>query len=278
MNILREKTQSVLETLASEANSAIGIYAIDPANPKNDLAVNSDEVFPTASIIKIPILLEFYNQISKGSLATDEIQTLANVEKVGGSGVLQFLSDKTSLTIEDWVKLMINLSDNTATNYIIDLVGMDNVNKLLEKLDLKKTRLLRKMQAKNLDLNEVENLSTPRELSELVMMIMNHDKLDSDPCEKTIDVLKLFKDGIIRDALPQEYTIADKGGWMGGVQCDCGIVYADKPYIVTVMAKYIPKWDHNGSKASEVLKEAVAEIHEYFQNIASASRYGRRIR
>lgn len=152
MSLLHDKTQSVLEAFALEAEGVIGVHAIDPADPDNEFGVNADELFPTASIIKVPILLEFYNQVASGELDPDEIHPLSNADKVGGNGVLQFLSDETRLTLEDWVKLMINLSDNTATNYMIDIVGMDRVNDLLMRLGLEKTKLLRKMRARRISI------------------------------------------------------------------------------------------------------------------------------
>ena len=261
-----------------EAEGVIGIHAFDPTMPDADFAVNADEVFPTASIIKVPILIEFYYMVKARLLVPVEVHPLNRADKVGGSGVLQFLSDSVELTLEDWAKLMINLSDNTATNYMIDIVGMERVNTLLTRLGLKETKLLRKMQAKDIDPDIQENLTTPREFSRLMNMIMNHVELDADVCEKTLEVMKYYKDGIIREALPDDFEVADKSGWMGAVQCDSGIVYAEKPYIVTVMAKHIPAWDRNGAETREALKQAVSEIHDYYQNIATATRYGRRIR
>ncbi len=277
MSILHEKTQTMLETIAYEADGVIGIHSFDPSNPEEEFEVYADEVFPTASIIKVPVLLEFYRQAADGVLDPNEVHRLHDEHKVGGSGILQFLSDRVELTLEDWAKLMINLSDNTATNYMIDIVGMDNVNSLLEQLGFMDTRLLRKMQAKGVDPNKFENLTTPREFSTLMLMIMNNEGLDSDVCMKTLSVLSLYKDGIIREALPVDYVVSDKSGWMGAVQCDSGIVYAEKPYIVTVMAKHTPDWDRNGAEARAALRQAVAEIHGYYQNTATASRFGRRI-
>ena len=277
MSILHSKTQELLESLAFEAEGVMGIHAIDPLEPDDEFAVNADEIFPTASIIKTPILLEFYNQVANGTINKDEEHILRETYKVGGTGVLQHLTDKTRVTLEDWAKLMIVLSDNTATNYLIDLVGMKHVNNLLEGLGLEKTRLLRKMQATQIDPNEVENLSTPRELSTLLMMIMNHYSLDENVCENTLTILKISKDGIICDALPKYYVIADKSGWMGGVECDSGIIYAEKPYIVTIMAKNIPEWDRNALETKEIMRQTVTVIHDYFTNKATASKYGRRI-
>ena len=275
MSLLFEKTQSRLDTLAGEAAGVIGVHAFDPMEPDLEFTVNADMLFPTASIIKVPILLEFYNQVSSGVLDPEEIHTLNDDVKVGGSGVLQYMSTKTQLTLEDWARLMINLSDNTATNHMIDVVGMTEVNKLLEKMGFKKTRLVRKMQA-DVDPDKVENLTTPREFSRLMGIILGHDGLDEKVCEKTLDVLKLYKDGVIFEALPEDYVVADKSGWMGGVQCDSGIVYAEKPYIVTVMASHIPAWDRNVYMTRETLKQIVSEIHDYYQNKTTTSRYGRR--
>jgi hypothetical protein len=89
--------------------------------------------------------------------------------------------------------------------------------------------------------------------------------------------LKLHKDGIIRDALPGDYVVANKSGWMGAVRCDTGIVYAHKPYIITGMAKNIPEWDRNGEETKETMKQVVSQIHTYYQSVHSTSKYGRRI-
>ena len=100
MSLLFEKTQDVLESIALEAEGVIGIHAFDPVDPETEFSVNADEVFPTASIIKVPILLEFYNQALEGRLDPESIHQLSKELKVGGSGVLQFLSDDVKITLE----------------------------------------------------------------------------------------------------------------------------------------------------------------------------------
>jgi beta-lactamase class A len=277
MGILREKTQQLLETIALEVDGVMGIHAFDPTNPEEEFVVYADEIFPAASIIKIPILLEFYRQVAEGTLDLNEVYSLNDKDKYGGSGVLKYLSDKTKVSLEDLVKLMINLSDNTATNYLIDIVGFENVNRLLEILGLVDTKLLRKMQMKDIDPDLQENLSTPRELSNLLHMIMNRKGLDENVCRKALEVLKLHKQGIIRDAIPRNYVVANKAGWMDAIECDTSIVYAEKPYIVTVMTKHISKWDVNKQKTKESMKQVVSIIHDYYQNKFTSSKYGRRI-
>jgi beta-lactamase class A len=277
MSLLRDKTQRLVEAVAEDYPGVIGLHSVSLIDPEASLSLNPDEVFPTASIIKVPVLAEFYRQAEEGTLDPAEVRPLKEEDKVGGSGVLQHLrSGSTALTLEDYARLMINLSDNTATNVVIDLVGMDDVNRLLERLGLEVTRLTRKMYAKGLDPDKVENLSTPRELSRLMELIHRHEGLSPHVCERTLDVLKLYKTGVIRDAVMGDVAVADKSGWMGGVECDTGIVYLPKPYAVTVMAKNVPAWDQGSLEAKETLREIASAVHGYYENTGSATRYGRR--
>jgi beta-lactamase class A len=277
MSLLREKTQRVIEDIAEDYPAVIGLHSVSLSDAEDQLSLNADEVFPTASIIKVPVLLEFYRQAEEGTLDPVEVRPLGEEDKVGGSGVLQHLgAGSTALTLEDYARLMINLSDNTATNVVIDLVGMDNVNRLLESLEMETTRLTRKMYAKGLDPDTVENLSTPRELTGLMELIQRGDGLSHHACGKALEALKLYKTGVIRDAVPAGLAVADKSGWMGGVECDTGIVYLPKPYVVTVMAKNIPAWDQGGMDAKETLREILSAVHGYYENVGSATRHGRR--
>jgi beta-lactamase class A len=159
---------------------------------------------------------------------------------------------------------------------IIDTVGMDNVNRLLERLGMEVTRLTRKMYAKGLDLDTVENLSTPRELTGLMELTYRGDGLSHHAFGKALEALKMYKTGVIKDAVSAGLAVADKSGWMGGVECDTGIVYLPKPYVVTVMAKNIPTWDQGSMDAKETLREIVSAVHGYYENVGSATRYGRR--
>jgi beta-lactamase class A len=277
MSILREKTKRLVEDIAEEYPAVIGLHSVSLSDTDDELSLNADEVFPTASIIKVPVLLEFYRQAEEGALDPGQVRALMDGDKVGGSGVLQHLAaGSTGLTLEDYARLMINLSDNTATNVVIDLVGMDNVNLLLESLGLEVTRLTRKMYAKGLDPDRVENLSTPLELTGLVEAVHRCEGLSRVVCEKALAVLRLHKPGVIRDGVQEEVDVADKSGWMGGVECDTGIVYAAEPYAVTVMAKNIPAWDRGSLEAKEVLRELVSSVHDYYTNVGTATRHGRR--
>jgi hypothetical protein len=87
----------------------------------------------------------------------------------------------------------------------------------------------------------------------------------------------LYKPGIIRDAVGGGVEIADKSGWMGGVECDAGIVYLREPYIVTVMSKSIPASDTGSLETKETLRRLVSVINGYYLNTCMSTRFGRRI-
>jgi len=146
---LRGKLQRDLEKTTADFDGVMGI-AVKDLTSGETFFVNADTVFPQASSIKIPILLELLRQAQAGpeasGLKLDERVELKRALMTGGSGVLLRFGDGTSaLSLRDLATLMIVLSDNTATNILIDRVGMDNVNGLLRELGLKETKLQRRM-------------------------------------------------------------------------------------------------------------------------------------
>ena len=121
---------SVLDCLEGE----VGLY-LEDVTVGDNLAVNPNQIFPSASIIKIPILAALFKAAAEGKVDLNAKTTLKAENRVGGGGVLTELSIKLRPTVLDLATLMIIVSDNAATNELIDLVGMDQVNDLVRKLD-----------------------------------------------------------------------------------------------------------------------------------------------
>src|SRR5687767_2455511 len=131
-----------VSAVVREFRGVMGVAAMD-LRSREWIVVNADTRFPTASTIKVAIMLEAHHQAADGRLPMDASFTLKNTDKVGGSGVLNSLHDGTALTTADLIHLMIVLSDNTATNMLIERVGTARVNERLESYDIPEVKLFR---------------------------------------------------------------------------------------------------------------------------------------
>ncbi len=137
---------SRLETAAINFPGFMGVSVKD-LSTGDEHHIYGDERFLAASSIKVPILIELFRKAKAGAVDLDEGITVPDEVKVGGTGVLKEFGDGTAtLSIGDLASLMVTVSDNTATNIIIDIVGFDDVNALLEGMGLTTIKLLRKMQ------------------------------------------------------------------------------------------------------------------------------------
>ena len=203
----------------------MGIFVKDLTTGET-FAVNADTVFPQASAIKIPILIELMHEAQTGKLNLSERVEIHRAGLVGGSGVLQFFSEGDSaVSLRDLAVLMVVLSDNSATNLIINRVGMDNVNAMLIGLGLDKTVLARKMIDIAAEQADQENRSTPRQMATLVEELNAGKLLDAEHTKMALEILEYPKDSPLRAGVPSTVTVAEKPGSLSGAQCDSGIVF-----------------------------------------------------
>ncbi|MEM7124748.1 MAG: serine hydrolase [Chloroflexota bacterium] len=204
---------------------------------ENSLHVRSDEIFPTASTIKIHVLTQLFMKAERGELDMAEKILVTKEMLTPGSGVLNYLDGEVELSILDLANLMIIVSDNTTTNLCIDMAGFDETNAMLSDLGLTETKLRRKMQDYEAVARDDENISTP---AECVTMLehLYHGRPTKQVAEQTLTILKKPNRGPIMRALPG-ITVASKPGGMTRVRCDAGIVFLERrPYIIAVMTKY----------------------------------------
>lgn len=274
-DLIKEKLRRRLEAVAEDFSGVMGISVKDLVSG-DEFNINENEVFPVASSIKIPILMEFFRQAKSGILDLDSKITIKKEDKTKGSGVLKELGDDTvTLTLRDLATLMIIVSDNTATNMLIDKVGMDDVNHLIQELELVETKLQRKMQDYQAASREQENISTPYEFMRLMGCLFRKKGLDPWVCEQTLSVLKKHKITPISRGLPMGLEIANKPGGMMGVSCDIAIVFQpNRPYIIVIMTKNIPLSDTKKLLAGERMTEVSRIVYEYFRFESSANIYG----
>jgi beta-lactamase class A len=146
----------------------LGVAILDLSSGKQSL-LHADEVFPQASSIKIAVLAELYRQAQTGKLKLTDLYTVQASDLVPDSDIMGGLTPGvTRITLRDLATMMVAVSDNSATNVLIDRVGMENVNTLMDSLRLSHTRLLRKMMDLKAAGEGRENISTPAEMMTLL--------------------------------------------------------------------------------------------------------------
>ncbi len=271
---LRAKTQRQLEQLAASFDGVMGIAAKDLTSGEA-FHVNADMVFPQASAIKIPVLIELYRQAQAGTLELDERVNVTRAQMAAGSGVLQHFSDAGSaLSLRDLAVLMIVLSDNTATNILIDRAGMQNVNDLLARNNLRQTRLQRRMLDTESQRAGRENLSTPQEMIWLLGLLHERKLLDAKNSDAAIEILKYPKSSHLRRGLPARVPLASKTGGLSGVVCESGIVLLEgRPYAISVMTTY----GREAGAAETAIGEASRIVFNYFERLARSNALGVRL-
>lgn len=278
MSLLHQKIEKRIQMIADDYLGVIGLSAVSLDGKGESFSINQTEMFPTASIIKVPLLMEYYRKVEAGELDPNEKIILSENDICGGSGVLQHLTPGvTTLTLKDYSTLMMVISDNVATNIMFDKAGNQDVNRLLVELGLPGTMLRRKMQAFRDIESENENITNPDDMTKLLAILYNGE-VSEFVSMSTIDKLKLQKQGVIRDSVPYGLEVADKSGWMGGVLCNTGIVYQPgNAYAVTIMFKHVPISDEKSLDTKDVAREILGLVHSYYEETGAATKFGIRL-
>ena len=270
--ILWQKLQATISEVDHNLDGVLGVALLDLSTGQKYL-FHADEVLPTASSIKIAILAEFYRQVQQGKLKFTDLYTLQQADLVGGSGIAEALTPGvTRLTLRDVAALMISVSDNSATNVIIDRVGMESVNALLDSLGLTHTRLRRKMMDLKAAAEGRENVATPRELMTLLEDLYRGKVLNKQLTEDFFNLLSIHKESYIPQELPEDLRVANKPGELEGVRNDSGIVFAgNRPFVISVMTTYL-RHERDGGEA--IIRISTA-AYRMFDRLSRASEYGR---
>lgn len=262
-----------LNRMAASYDGVMGIFIKDLSSGQT-FGVNADAIFPQASSIKIPILIELMRQAQGGKIDLAERVEIHRSGLVDGSGVLQFFSEGGSaICWRDLAVLMVVLSDNSATNLIIERVGLDNVNRMLGGLGMDKTVLARKMMDTGAEQADRENRSTPREMAALIEELNAGKLLDRAHTKMALEILEYPKDSPLRGGVPPEITMEEKPGSLNGAQCDTGVVLLPgRPYVISVMTTF------NAAQGNPAITAISARVFSYFDRLARANSLGVRVR
>jgi beta-lactamase class A len=271
-NVLWENLKRTVEHEDHQLDGVLGVAIFDLTDGRT-LLWHADEVFPQASSIKITVLAELYRQAQEGKLKLTDLYTARKEDDVPDSAIFNGLTfGVTQITLRDLATMMIAVSDNSATNVLIDKVGMQNVNAMLAAQGLKQTRLQRKMMDLNAAKQGRENISTPREMMTLLARIHQGKLLNGEMTAAFFQMLATSKHSPIRSAVPEEIVSADKPGELEGVRADSGVVFAtNRPFVIAVMTTY----DRDEEAANAAIGRIAGAAYSMFDRIGRASPVGR---
>ena len=215
----------------------IGVYAEDLITGEK-IAYHADVPVVAASVIKIPILVEAFRQERDGVLSMEEKFIIRPEDKMPSCGALTYLHDGLEVTLADLCVLMIILSDNSATNLLIDRLGIDQVNQTLRMLGLEKTTLRRRLFDSAASKKGIQNHINAEEMGKLLKLIYEKKCISATADERMMEILK---DQRLNGKIPfflDDYEIAHKTGEDDGTTHDVGIVFAARPMILCFVSNH----------------------------------------
>lgn len=265
-----------LAALAAPFSGRVGLWARSMATGEVVEFGAAHESFPSASVIKLPVLYEVLRQAAEGRFRLDEVRLLRDEDKVPGAGVLQDLSPCLAVPILDLATLMMTISDNTASNMCIDLVGIEAVQAAMAELGLPG------LQLHNLFYKAVpgrpRNQAVPAELGMLMDRIVRHEVLDPAACEQMLGIMQRVQFPFIPRFLPElmrlepapggdpPVVVAAKSGAITGCRHEVAAVWkGDRGYVISVMTKDCrdPRF-HEDNEGQLLVGQLAGAVHRYF--------------
>ncbi|MCL5773481.1 MAG: class A beta-lactamase-related serine hydrolase [Firmicutes bacterium] len=248
ISLKKFETSHEIEKLVKEASKSFpgkaGIVFYDILENKV-IGSNTKEEFEAASLIKIPILIEYFRQVKAGKLSPGESVVIKNSMKAGGSGSIKNLPEGSSVSYEELAGLMITKSDNTAADILINKLGMKNINSIAIELGCSATFLKRTIWDFAAIDRGMDNTATPEDMMILLRAIYEGKAVDEASSASMINILKRQENRkMIPAYLPEGVEVAHKTGELNGILHDCGIIYMEKcPYILCLLGKNIKNKD-----------------------------------
>ena len=272
------KLESSIREVDRNLDGVMGV-AIEDLTTGQKFLLHEDEAFPQASSIKIAVLAELYHQAQlsaqglAGNAKLSDLYTVNSADLVADSDIMLGLTASvTRLTNQDLATMVVAVSDNSAANVLIDRVGMERVNALMDSLGLTHTRLRRKMMDLKAAAEGRENISTPREMMTLLEQIYRGKVLNKEMTEGFLKMLSTHKASYITRDLPDGVRTANKPGELEAVRNDSGIVFAqDRPYVICVMTTYL----HSERDGEDAITRVSSAAYRMFDRLGRASEYGR---
>jgi beta-lactamase class A len=245
--------------------------------------LDADEEMSTASLIKFMIMLEAYMQVSEGKVKLEDRLTLRKADMVPGSGILTYhFSDGATFSFRDAIHLMIVYSDNTATNMVLDHIGLPSTNKRLEEWGFSHTRLNAKVflgSKTSLDKERSKKFglasTTARETVQLLEKVHQGKVVDPEVCKEMLDHMKKCEDKLkLKRYLPEKIVVANKSGTVSDARTDCGIIYLPAgPVAICVLTSSTSEKNYADDNPGNVVIGRIAQqVYEHCKTQAKTAK------
>ncbi len=231
-----------LDSIADAHHGIVGYSVIDVENGIR-MSRRGDEKFPTASLIKVPILVTVYDLVAKGQLSLDDPVTILRIDQVGGSGVSQYFHNGTILTVRDLAWLMITISDNTATNLLLDRIIIRRVWNKMDSLGLHDTRVHSKsfLRVASIAMDSSVKyglgVTTPNEMARLFELLAKGQAVNPAADSAMLDILEHNENGEKLQRYVYGVRAAHKSGETDQVRTECSLYYLRNRIIACVLTK-----------------------------------------
>lgn len=236
------RLRRTLDSIADRHHGVVG-YSIRNLETGERLARRGDETFPTASLIKVPVMVTVFDLVAKGQLSLDDPLTLLAIDKVGGAGVLHLLKPGLILTVRDATALMIAVSDNTATNLILDRILIRRVWDKMEALGLMHTKVHHKVStwASSVAPDSTKKyglgVTTPNEMATLFALLADGKAVNAAADSA---MLRLLDDNQDAELLQRHVTgirAPHKTGAVDAARTECAIFYLQSRVVACALTK-----------------------------------------
>lgn len=226
------------------------------------ITYHEEESFMAASVIKLYIMAEAVRQCKEGILRKDDLVRIDHAKCVPSCGALTYMHDGLEVTIQDLYTLMIILSDNSATNFLIDILGMESVNECIQALGYRHTSLNRKMYDIEKSSQGIQNYVCPLEVGMFLEKLYMGEVFDA---EASAHMLSVMKDQRLNGKIPfylhtrkEHVPIAHKTGEDKGITHDVGIVYAKQPFVLVFLGNEteVARYEREMAEIAQILYEA----------------------
>ncbi len=237
------RLRRTLDSLAAAHRGVVG-YSVHNLDTGERLSLRGDDKFPTASLIKVAVLVTLYDLIEKGLMSADDRLTMARIDRVPGSGTLQFMHEGLELTVRDAAWLMSTISDNTATNLILDKVGIRRVWEKMDSLGLRQTRIHAKVflarytsVAPDSSTKYGLGVTTPNEMARLFALMADGRAVSARADSTMLDILARNEDNQMMQRYVSGVRAPRKTGATDQVRTECALFYLQSRVAACVLTR-----------------------------------------